>query len=122
MDTGAVYSPTAVMLPIAGLSVQCTFVFTAPKTVAVNCCVPALYNAAVDGDSETDTGATSDTSPVPATFGFVPLCAFTVICSPSNGFAGAVYIPAALNAPRIGDICQVTDPPGGVVDAVNCWI
>ena len=51
---GAVYNPAEVIVP--QVSVQLTFVFVVPVTVAVNCCVPFVSNEIAAGVTPIPTG------------------------------------------------------------------
>src|ERR1035437_4058940 len=52
---GAVYRPAGEIVPTDGLINQVTAVLLAPKTVAVNCCVPEGAKLTVDGPRDTVT-------------------------------------------------------------------
>src|ERR1019366_3909418 len=52
---GAVYRPAEEIIPTGGLSDQVTAVLLVPKTLVVNCCVPAGARLTVDGLKDTVT-------------------------------------------------------------------
>jgi hypothetical protein len=78
MLEGAVYRPAEEIVPAGGLIDQVTAVLLAPKTVAVNCCVPEGAKLTVDGLRDTVTAWRSVITAAAVFEGFAMLVAVIV--------------------------------------------